>query len=104
MEALKFSRRPAALRELLHRAPELAACRAALIQHGLAVELQSGAKVFVAWQHYEAVMEALHLEGCKLHADIVIVDMALEATVLQVVQQLRGRDQVHVRDTRIMPL
>lgn len=101
---LKFSRRPAALRELLHQAPELAACRDALIQRGLAVELASGAKVFVAWQHYEAVMEALRLEGCKLHADIVIADMAMEAKILQVIQQLRGRDQVHLKDMRTMPL
>ena len=66
------------MRELLHHAPEFVACRDALIQHGLSVELPSDDKVFVAWQLYDAVMEALHLAGCNFHADSVIVDRALE--------------------------
>merc|ERR1712232_1141790 len=63
---LTLSRRPQALREILLQAPELDGCRAALAEHGFAVELDSGAKAFVRPEHYEAVLSAVRLAGLSL--------------------------------------
>lgn len=101
---LKLSRRPAALRELLLQASELAECRDAMDQHGFACELSSGAKAFVDVELYEATLEAIRLAGWTLHPNHIIVTEALEPVVHQVLRQLRGREHVHLKDTRPVPL
>jgi len=101
---LKFSRRPAALRASLTKAPELVACKETLEEHGFSSELPSGAKVFVSWEHYEPALEAVRLAGMKLFPDNVLVDESLEPVVLQLVHQLRGRNWVHPKDSQVVPL
>jgi len=101
---LKLSRRPSALRELLLQAPELAECRSAMEQQGFAIELSSGAKVFVDVELYEATLEAIRLAGWALHPNHIIVTEALEPVVHQVLRQLRGREHVHLKDSRPLPI
>jgi hypothetical protein len=97
---LKLSRRPSALGKLLLQAPELAECRSAMEQQGFAVELSSGAKVFVDVEVYEATLQAVRLAGWSLHPNHIIVTETLEPVVHQVLRQLRGREHVHLKDSR----
>ena len=101
---LKLSRRPKVLREVLLQAPELAQCREAMEERGFAVELDSGAKVFVRPEHYVPVKEALRLGGWPLHADNVLVDPALEATLLEVLERLPNEAGVRVRSAASISL
>jgi len=101
---LRFRRRPDVLREALLRAPELAERRDALEQRGFAVELPSGAKVFVDPEQYEATMEALRLADCRLYSNHVIVDAVLEPAVLRVVRQISFRQKLYLRDSHVVPL
>ena len=73
-------------------------------ERGFAVELDSGAKVFVRPEHYVPVMEALRLSGCPLHADNVLVDPALEGTLLEVLRGLPNVTGVRVRSATTIPL
>merc|ERR1719247_3270226 len=84
---LKFSRRPRSLGEALLNAPELADCIQALQSHGFHVELQSGAKVFVHPEHYEATLEAIRLGGWTLFPNHVVTEVHLEEVVLGIVKK-----------------
>merc|ERR1719482_1640490 len=103
---LKFSRRPRALGEALLHAPELADCIQALQSHGFQVELQSGAKVFVHPEHYEATLEAIRLGGWTLFPNHVVTEVHLEEVVLGIVKKLRREsgESVHPKGSRVVPL
>lgn len=101
---LKLSRRPAVLRECLLGAAELNECRNRLEQEGLAVELSSGAKVFVKPAYYEATMEAIRLGGFRLCPNHVIVDEDLEPVVKQVVSQIPRQEHVNIIESHVVPL
>ena len=73
-------------------------------ERGFAVELDSGAKVFVRPEHYVPVKEALRLGGWPLHADNVLVDPELEATLLEVLGRLPREAGVRVRSAATIPL
>ena len=73
-------------------------------ERGFAVELDSGAKVFVRPEHYVPVKEALRLGGWPLHADNVLVDPALEATLLEVLERLPNEAGVRVRSAASISL
>merc|ERR1712194_849482 len=87
---LKYSRRAPQMRQLLLEAEELAPYRSALYSQELAVELQSGAMIFVHPDHHAPALAAVRLYGWTLHADHVLVDPESEPIVEQLVQQLRG--------------
>mmetsp|Transcript_157838 Transcript_157838/g.290831 ORF Transcript_157838/g.290831 Transcript_157838/m.290831 type:complete len:507 (-) Transcript_157838:155-1675(-) len=101
---LKLSRSSEAMRRLLLESEELAHCRAALESQGVAVELASGAKIFVRPEHYVPVHEALRLHSMTLYNDHVIVDVDLEPVVTELVRSLRGRSNVYPKRTDILPL
>jgi len=101
---LTFSRSPKEFREILMNATELAKCRRNLETHGCAVELPSGAKIFVNVEVYGAVMEALHLSGFSLCRKNVIVSPSLKNTVVGLVRSLRSSLSVQPRGDGVLPL
>jgi len=101
---LKFSRRPRSLSDVLLDAPELADCIQALQSQGFCVELQSGAKVFVRPEYYEATLEAIRLGGWTLFPNHVVTEVHLEAVVLGIVEKLPCRESVHPRGSHVVPL
>jgi len=64
------------------KSPDLEPCSCDLEQHGYTVELDSGAKVFVDPELYEPVLEAIRLGGWVLYPEHVIVNIALESTII----------------------
>mmetsp|Transcript_11563 Transcript_11563/g.20479 ORF Transcript_11563/g.20479 Transcript_11563/m.20479 type:complete len:494 (-) Transcript_11563:236-1717(-) len=101
---LKFSRSPPALGKALLEAPELHAWRNDLQSQALPVELPSGAKVFVRPQHYGPSIEAIRILGIRLHPDHVIADPDIEAVILGVVMELRGRNFVYPKQKCVVPI
>merc|ERR1712129_291887 len=90
--------------EILMNATELAECRRDLEAHGCAVELPSGAKIFVSVEVYGAVMEALRLSGLSLCRKNVIVSPSLKNTVVGLVRSLRSSLSVQPRGDGVLPL
>jgi len=101
---LKFSRSLPALRQALLDASELKACRESLKSQGLAVELPSGAKMFVRPEHYAPALEAIRIQGLTLYPDHVVEDIDIESVVLAVVQDLRGRNFAYPKRKQDIPL
>lgn len=99
---LKLSRPCKALRDILLKSEELAPCRQLLDEAGFKVELESGVKIFVSPEHYEAVLVAI--QGQKLHSKDVILSPGLERIVIQLVQGLSKRDKVYPRGSQTIPL
>jgi len=101
---LKFSRPSSAMRQSLLEADELASCRATLESHGLPVELESGAKIFVRPNNYDPALTAIRLYGLTLYKNHVLVDPELEEVVLQLVQQLHGQSFTYPKCRGVVPL
>lgn len=106
---MQFSRSPEAFRKALMHCSDLASVRESLKEHGLPIELQSGAKVFVQPEDYPAVLEAIKLGKWVLHPSDIIVDPALEVSVLQVARNLPRDDagrraKVLPRGSQAVPL
>jgi hypothetical protein len=99
---LSFSRSPRSYRNILLASPALATWRQRLSDCGYAVELESGAKIFVHPEHYEAVLEAIRLGGWGLFPRHVIVDPELEATVSDIVMNLG--ENIYPRAAGTIPL
>lgn len=92
LHILEFSRHPPALRDALLHGDGLAACRAALVEHGFHPELPSGAKVFAHPGDFEFVLDAL--QGRDLKPWHVIVSAEFLDAVKLVVSSLRSKEQV----------
>jgi len=101
---LTFSRSPQSFRETLLQASELEACRQALEVAGFAVELPSGAKVFVEPQHYLPTVEAVRLGGWTLMHQHVLVDPELADAVIGLVLALPGREKIRPRGAKVLPV
>lgn len=102
---LTFTRSPRAFREaLLEATGELAECRRALDEAGLAVEHVSGAKMLVQPWQYEPALEALRLCKLTLLHQHVVVDPSLADSVESLVRGLPRRNKVYMRDTNVLPL
>jgi len=101
---LKFTRSPQIFREALMTCPELAECRQKLENCGFAIELDSGAKVFVQPDHYDALLEAIRLSNWSLDPSHVIVESNLEAVVVQLVTRLHGKHKIYPKSTNVVPL
>lgn len=108
VEVLTFSRSPNEYRKALMDAPELADCRQALEDKGFAVELSSGAKVFVQPQHYEPLMVKIRMSKLKTFPRIVFVDPSLAAVVIRVLErtchQLPQKQKFYNRSKETVPL
>jgi hypothetical protein len=100
----KFSRSPPALGKALLETPELHAWRENLQSKSLAVELPSGAKMFVRPKHYGPSLEALRILGIRLYPDHVIADPDIETVILGVILELRGRNFVYPKQKTIVPI
>ena len=99
---LRFSRRCKALRDVLLESMELAPSRQILEAAGFPVELESGLKVLVKPEHYEALMGVI--KGQTFSSQDVIVEPELESVVLQLVNGLKKKEKVYPRGSQVIPL
>jgi len=98
---LKFARSPNAFRRALMEGPELRDCRDALEGRVL---LDSGAKVFVRPEHYEAVMEEIRRSGPpQLFSSHVIVEQDFEHLVRQALLSVPSSERVVGRGRMALP-
>ena len=88
---LEFSRSPRAFRD-------------ALLQLDSVSELDSGVKVLVHPEHREPVREAIGHATSKLQRQHVVVDPEFEASVIDLVQSLPGREKVRVKRRGLLAL
>lgn len=89
---------------ILFSYPELDACRQALEAQNFKIELDSGAKVLVQPQHYEAAVEAIRIRDVRLFPEHVIVDPELYSLVLDLVMGLPKREKIYSRGSEVVPL
>jgi hypothetical protein len=101
---LKFSRSPQSFRNALLDGPELLACREAMQNSGYAVVLESGAKVFVRPECYNALLDKLRTEGIILYSSHVVVAEEFEPLLLLALSNLPSSAQVRMRARDEMPL
>jgi hypothetical protein len=102
---LSFSRNPESFRFALSSAPELRACRDALVANGLSAELPCGAWTFIHPEAYESCMEALSIRNEQLDKRHVLVDPELETVVLKAIKNhVRGKEGVRCKAKFNMPL
>ena len=86
----------------LSRSPR--AFRDALLQLDSVSELDSGVKVLVHPEHREPVREAIGQATSKLQRQHVVVDPEFEASVIDLVQSLPGREKVRVKRRGLLAL
>jgi len=98
---LKFSRPCEALRDVLLKSDELAAVRQSLEAANFRVELNSGLKILVKPDHYEALMVAI--EGQALYSEDVIVEPEFESIVTGLVKGLKKKHKVYPRGSNVIP-
>lgn len=95
VQVLEFSRHPQMLRQRLLASTSLRPWTQALEQRGLSVELASGTKIFVAADHYDAVLAAVRSAiDFELKPWHVIACAECAELVQDVVQSLPSRQQV----------
>lgn len=92
---LQFSRYPEELRVALLEGVPLRQCRQSLEDEGYAVNLPSGAKVFVHPEQYQDVTTAL--EGMTLRPYHVVVSQGLEHLVQESLQHIPRQSKVKVK-------
>lgn len=91
---LTVSRHPKILRNAFIQAPGLQDCRRSLEDHGLKVEMDCGAKIFVNPCVYEAVLCALRLGDYRLNSGTIIVEADLENVVMEVLWSLPRKEHI----------
>lgn len=94
---VEFSCSPLAMKERLHRGPELEPVREALRQAGRKVALPSGASIFVYPEHYDTAL--LALKGLELRPQHVVIADAFQPLLDEAIAQLPGRASVRPKST-----
>merc|ERR1712129_539363 len=95
---IEYSRHPQSLRRALLGCDSLMTCRRSLREKGLSPELQSGAKIFVPAEFYEAVVVAVQgLEDLRLKPWHVVVSEEFEEAVIAAAASLPSREQVRMK-------
>ncbi|CAE7689449.1 unnamed protein product, partial [Symbiodinium pilosum] len=103
---LGFSRSPESFKHALLEGPDLAPLRASLQERQYPCVLDSGAKVFVRPEQYEAVLEAIRQEearGLVMKSSHVIVSEDVEEMVVKVLCSVPSSQQVRVRTAQELP-
>lgn len=99
---MHFSRPCKQLNAVLLESDEIAPYRKALADAGFRLEHDSGLKIIVKPQHYEAVLVAI--QGRYFKSKDVIVDPEVESVVLQLVECLPKKNKVYHRSSQVFPL
>eukprot|EP00930_Biecheleria_cincta_P083691 TRINITY_DN73219_c0_g1_i1.p1 TRINITY_DN73219_c0_g1~~TRINITY_DN73219_c0_g1_i1.p1 ORF type:complete len:373 (+),score=57.85 TRINITY_DN73219_c0_g1_i1:1241-2359(+) len=100
VQLLEYSRTPESFGRCLEVHPVLRDCRCKLQRMGLAAELESGARIFVAMDQYAPVLRAIEEGGYQLRPRHVIAQQHFLSAVTEAVESLKGMQQVHEKRTK----